>query len=219
MTLPSEGANMLQVAQGACFAAQGYEASSGASLKFDLATREIANNPLIAQNGDQELWRKLCALENPYLVRVIAPEWLTSTQAVGKYADIRAYTTVICDNQGQPSGCYPSAAAVGDQYGRTLDHLDPGSNTFAWCVSQESLSSDQFQGMLEANLFEGKALPVCPQSWLTANANVDHIADSKVWANRGSINAGFLVFEYLDKYIKGQTGHVQYNQCELLSSK
>lgn len=217
-TLPSQGANMLQVAQGACFAVQGYEASGG-SLKFELATREVAGNPLIPGNGDQELWRQLCALANPFLVREIVPHWREALDGVEKYAEVRAYSTVVCNSQGQPAGCYPRDAAVGDQYGRTLDSLDTSRNTFAWCVSQGNLSTEQFQSMLQTNQFEGKSFPACPQSWLTGVANVDHLADSKVWANRGAINAGFLVFDYLDKFIKGQTGHVQYNQCELLRSK
>lgn len=217
-TLPSQGANMLQVAQGACFAVQGYQAS-GESLKFELQTREIAENPLIAGNGDQELWRRLCALANPFLVREIVPEWLEATNSVKKYATVRAYSTVVCDAQGQPAGCYPKDAAVGDQYGRTLDHLDVSNNTFAWCVAQDALSAEQFQAMLQANQYQGKTFPICPPSWLSGVAAVDHIADSKVWANRGAINAGFLVFDYLDKFVKGQTGHVQYNQCELLPAK
>jgi len=38
----------------------------------------------------------------------------------------------------------------------------------------------------------------------------------KKWIAQGAINAGFLVFDYLDKFIKGESGHVQYDQCELL---
>jgi len=214
--LPAAGANMLQVAQGACLAVQGY-ATSLASLRFHFRTREILNNPLIAQNGDQELWRQACSLANPFIVRVIMPE-TTHDQGIKPDGSIKAIATTVCNSQGEPAPCYPMNALVGDQFGHTVAGLDPLHNTFAWCVGRGEASEDQAQALAQANLLDGKPLPICPASWEREVATVDHLADSALWANRGAINAGFLVFDFLDKFAKGETGHVQYNQCELLPS-
>jgi mono/diheme cytochrome c family protein len=217
VVLTAKGANMLQVAQGACFAVQGYS-TDGSSLEFDFLTREISKNPLIPQNGDRELWQRACALANPFIVRAIVPR--ISDGNLMPDGAISAYATTVCDSQGQPAGCYPIAAPVGDQHGETVAGLDPTTNSFAWCVSRGfgSISDEKLQAFAQTYLLNGKPLAICPASWETANTTVDHLAASKVWADRGAINAGFLVFDFLDKFIKGEMGHVQYNQCELLTS-
>ena len=215
--LPAKGANMLQVAQGACLAVQGYGGDNILPPVFHFREREMSNNPLIPKNGDEELWRQLCALANPFVVRAIVPH-VASDGSLKNDGDISAFATTVCDGQGQPAPCYPSDAVVGDQHGETVSGLDPAHNTFAWCVSRGfgAISDDKLVAFAQANSVNGKPLPICPASWEAGVANIDHAAESKVWADRGAINAGFLVFDFLDKFIKGELKHVQYNQCELL---
>jgi len=218
--LPAVGANMLQVAQGACLAVQGYGSEALSPPVFHFRERSLTHNPLIALNGDQELWRQTCALANPLIVRAIAP-LVGNGGSLKDEGTISAFATKVCDSQGQPAPCYPMNAVVGDQHGETVTGLDPAQNTFAWCVSRSfgAISEDALQAFAQANLFNGKPLPICPASWEAGVAAVDHLAESKVWADRGAINAGFLVFDFLNKFIKGEMGHVQYNQCELLTAQ
>ncbi|HYQ47303.1 MAG TPA: hypothetical protein VER11_35275 [Polyangiaceae bacterium] len=217
--LSATGANMLQVAQGACLAVEGYAGEKGTPPVFHFRERELKNNPLIPLNGDQELWQRICALANPLIVRAITPRLDADGNPLDDGA-LRAYATPVCDSQGQPTPCYPRDAAVGNQFGETVSSLDPASNTFAWCLSSGfgSISAEKLQAFAQANLHDGKPLPICPASWEASVTTIDHLADSKVWANRGAINAGFLVFDFLDKFIKGEMGHVRYNECELLTS-
>jgi len=189
-------ANMLEVAQLACRAvlAQG--------IPFDL-TKGLpeldGHSSLIAKNGDAELWTQLCSLHNSGRVHKIL--MLGQYSAIVEAAFLPA---TPCDQNGQPAPCYPLNAMVGDERGRIVEGLQPGNN-FPWCIDPSIPAGVTLDG----------TLPICPPSWNITPVDVDA---EFAWENRGAINAGFSVFKFLDKFIKGEIKHIGYDQCDLLTT-
>jgi len=207
--------NMLQAAQGACAAVLGSERTT---ISFDLGRRQVAadGDPLIHVNGDQELWRRVCSLGNAPMVRALRPTGDTSAVL------INTYPANICDDQQLPAHCFPSNAPVGNERGDIVAGLQAG-NLFPWCIldAYPPATSAHAQELAVSYAVNGKPLPICPADWtsvLPTTGDDDAVVEAvrKKWIAQGAINAGFLVFDYLDKFIKGESGHVQYDQCELL---
>ncbi len=205
-------ANMLQSAQGACKAAlgEGLGFQVGAGGNNLVADKD---NPLIATNGDLELWRHICGIGNSSMVRTISP---FKSEGGGQVKYV--YPATPCDAQGQPANCYPANATVGNQLGEIVQGLK-ADNAFPWCLDPGlGIFSDQeLTDYAAAHGVNGVPLPICPASWLANRPTAeDNAAYNVTWANRGAINAGFLVFEFLDTFIKGNIQHIGYDQCDLL---
>lgn len=203
-------ANMLQVAQYACQAALAQGLPIGVGPGADGLLRDKGNS-LIAVNGDMELWRRLCSLGNTIMVRAVNP----TLNGDGNIFNV--YAATPCDTQGQPANCY--SGPVGNQSGQIVPSLD-ANNTFPWCLDPTigtPYNAQQIQDYAANHLINGQPLPVCPTDWITHKpATEDHDAQVLNWTNRGAINAGFSVFEFLDAFIKGDIQHVGYDQCEML---
>jgi hypothetical protein len=71
---------------------------------------------------------------------------------------------------------------------------------------------------------DGHPLPLCPDELFPTGMAVKNPLQDRVfgavldqWATRGAINAGFSVFLYLDRALKGEVKRApDYDHCELL---
>ena len=109
---------------------------------------------------------------------------------------------------------------MGDQRGNIEPSLDP-SNQFPWClVTDPTVDPDGslLQAFAHQYAFNGQDLPICPddigQPWAYDFKDGKQLG----WQNSGAINAGLSVFEFLDKFIKGEIPHIGYDECEKLSA-
>jgi len=211
-------ANMLQVAQNLCLGVGLLGVQAPRFQPAELSREELADSHvytgLITKNGDAELWKKLCTIDNPAPIRV---------------------STVIDVSSGEPSlfprkeefyrpQAYPPNQAVGNEYGGVEPNLTP-ENAMPWCVRlpTDPILVAWLQGQKGS---DGKPLPVCPTGLLVeANRFATDLDPSSQpvytelnrWAARGAINAGFAVFLFLDELVgKGQERAPRYNECELL---
>jgi mono/diheme cytochrome c family protein len=181
--------------------------------------------PLIDQNGDAELWLRLCALGNRPVVRVPLLVWSAGT------------TTSDLQVQGNGShywgDVYPANAPVMDQRGRVTNGIAP-DNVFPICIRKPTDATEfmNADAWLSSHKVNGNRVPYCPaelfpsgspdmyklQYGTDVNNNPDFI-DAKKWAARGAINAGMAVFLYLDEVERGMTQIVPgYDQCDKLAS-
>lgn len=167
---------------------------------------------LIEENGDAELWQRVCSYGNVPIVRVIS-----------FFADT---SNVIFSPTHYRGDAYPAGAPVGDHLGYTKTGLDPKTNFFPWCIDAETFPS-RAQAYIDDNaqFFKG-GVPVCPSGFRTVE-NQLAAEDAEVWATRGAINAGFAVFVFLEAMTKGQLmvdgttkpfKPVRYDECQLLGT-
>lgn len=203
-------ANMLQVAQAACFATLGW------GRPFNLESNRQVNrraSSLIIENGDAELWSTVCGLKNPHPLHRIFFTNVTNGINIGTAQVLEEFDPVVgCDADGQPSGCYPADALVGDQLGRIVVGLH-ADNTYPWCLSRSAVQDiAQLEAFAAANPVDGKPLPICP----LAVGVVEDLDALERWQNRGAINAGLVVSTFLDQFVSGKAPHVLYDQCEKL---
>lgn len=202
-------ANMLQVAQAACDSVLGF----GLPFRLQDSRRvDRSLSSLIVKNGDAELWSQVCGLHNPQPLHRI---YFTDTHPPlekGKANVLAEFDPVVgCDASGQPSGCYPANAPIGDQFGRIVDGLHEG-NSFPWCLSRSVPDVSVLEAFAAENAVDGKPLPICP-----LGIGVAEDLDAMVrWKNRGAINAGLAVDTFLDQFITGKVPHILYDQCEKL---
>ena len=144
-TAPSP--NMLELAQELCLHTLLAADSDVRTVEhlFEYGTIDWSSNTaLIGQNGDSDLWLKLCSLNNRPVVRVLAPidgiwEKFTTPALVQISPDNLFWGTG--DATGTP---YPADAPVLDQLGRVVDGSSfipqadqpAPANTFPVCVQQ-----------------------------------------------------------------------------------
>jgi mono/diheme cytochrome c family protein len=170
------------------------------------------NNVLIPSNGDAELWLKLCSLNNPPPIRILALKSgaLTFQSYVVDSSQALSLDLTPTMVSNDPN-VYPAGVPVGNESGGVDPSLD-AANEWPWCVSVP-------QAYLDAN----PGLPVCPDSALQAAQTCttmtggdcfDNAAANK-WAVHGAINAGMAVFLYV-KSIENTGPAPDYNQCNLL---
>ena len=192
-----------------------------ASGNFDLASGWPADKtPLIWTNGDALLWQRLCTLNNPAPVRAIRsnavpPKWDPSFR-IDPGANL---FTGIPNMVKSGSQGYPGGVTVGTERGTVADRIS-SDVAFPWCVAIETSERDKANTVLDNpdNYLQGKRLPVCPDELITSD-NRWTDADIRKWSYRGAINAGLVVFDYLDKIAKKQiVVQPRYDQCDLLSA-
>jgi mono/diheme cytochrome c family protein len=194
-------ANMLAAAQVACGVFTTYAGP------FDVTGRNgslfgyvAQGSQLIHSNGDAELWQSLCTLNNPPPVR-------------GVYV---SETSITLQEAYDPSA-FKSADRVGNHRGQLVTGLG-ADNLGPWCI-QKLLENGAPKPVVEKfrhdNAIGGEDLPYCPDGVEAHSWRFD--ADKKQrWATRGAINAGYAVFVYVDRVMKGLEKPIYYDQCELL---
>ncbi|HEY6561792.1 MAG TPA: hypothetical protein VI072_31195 [Polyangiaceae bacterium] len=193
--------NMLTVAQGLCRAVMDQD------WEFFFQYRKVGVAPkLIYKNGDAELWRRLCSVNNPLGVRMayvvdgeeirILPEVFVREDFVSRYPD-------------QPV-----------MNGRSLAPSLLPDNPLPWCIQTVPDDDIKRRELLHEFLREqlqSENVAYCPPDVATVPTLSDDASqsDKKAWAQRGAMNAGMSVFLYLNEIAKGrQTPEVPYNACD-----
>jgi hypothetical protein len=203
-------ANMLSVPLALCNAALPANISNFVPAKGDLDYSDSATykSPLIASNGDAELWWALCSLDNEAPpVRVVTPELKTSIEfkiATPFFGSLRH------------ASAYPAGAPVGDQRGR-IENGITAANTAPWCILRPSDPAvlQAVQSYWEEHASAGAEPPYCPDAFIEVETNWVTEQEAERWATRGAMNAGFSVFLYLDALAKGKIQRpVPHNRCE-----
>jgi mono/diheme cytochrome c family protein len=181
---------------------------AGGRIGFD-RQKTLEGRGLIAQNGDADLWRLLCTLDNPAPVRVVT--FLgTTPEMYNIHIDAGDYYTKLFDR-----AAYPASAPVGD--GADIVAGIRADNAAPWCVQADS---DTSFASYEASA--GRDLPRCPPELFATDAGGRPVSawsqqDANRWALRGAANAGIAVFLYLDAVGRGELQRVPaYDRCEEL---
>jgi mono/diheme cytochrome c family protein len=187
------------------------------------------NDGLIKENGDAEMWLRLCSVANLPPVRVLHPK-----KDGDNYPNRIDVPPIWVDNQFfiRP-GSYVSwadyqatGAAVGNEHGGVDADMEPPSatlkgNLWPWCVDPTGASDGQVQWIAQ------NALPLCPKVIVDKAEACLHgtrtdcygADDANDWAVRGAVNAGFSVFLYLRDFIEGKGAPPpDYDQCERLTT-
>jgi len=217
-----ENANMLQVARDLCAATLPQRESGRAKfnplqgridLNWDYTQKKLAEDelyvsPLIEENGDAELWKKLCAYANPPPVREVAVE-ADSLNSLASTTYV--YTTLYLPGTGAAAavgaGRYPMNMPVGDDHGVVQPRLEP-NNLFPWCLRDGANEHRYVNDPANAGKLPVGA-PFCPRGMTPMTQD-----EQATWALRGAINAGFAVFLYLDGVSKGVPSAPPYNRCD-----
>jgi mono/diheme cytochrome c family protein len=185
-------ANMLAAGVAACGFAlplrdTGVDAAVGSANRYALTA---GSTPLIASNGDAELWQRVCSLDNRPVVRAYAVAdgvWRTGSAANLYKADK-----------------YPPGAAIGDHLGKTVKWVESAENYFPWCIKPPFTQPAPPEPQL----------PVCPDAVLATDAYATEELED--WARRGAVNAGMAVFLYIDQVARGKFDPRRYDECEKL---
>jgi mono/diheme cytochrome c family protein len=155
---------------------------------------------LIANNGDAELWLKLCSVNNPPPVRVVPR---SGPAQVLIDPDPKIYGTGHVGDQ-RPF----DPTRIGSLTRYTPD--EPNPNLFPWCAGTDLSQADS-------------TVPACPfpadtETACGAKCWTDDRKDE--WATRGAINAGLAVYTYVDGLVKdlakGSPPKPTYDQCDRL---
>jgi mono/diheme cytochrome c family protein len=171
----------------------------------------LEKQQIIEDNGDAELWRRLCAFQNPRPVIVLnhLAQAITDNrtlQVVGRY---------------NPS-TFPSNAIVGNHHDGLTRGLTP-DNQFPWCLPAPKTDVEKARLADFVAMRGGRQLPICPEAWLANESNKWSNDDFTRWANNGAVNAGMAVFLYLDGLsrgaVQGKVALPAYDQCEACAER
>jgi mono/diheme cytochrome c family protein len=225
-------ANMLSQAKALCLGLLGPSYSDAAKGTPHLAVgdghgyldawKTSLNGRLIPQNGDAELWMRLCSLANP------PPVHLLKLDAVAPQLDVTPiqnaqFQLAIDGASGVAKGTllsasqYPPGVPVGNERG-DVDATLLSTNEWPWCVDDTGATAAQ-EAWLAA-----QSVPICPASVKMASHGCSLTPPTGAcfgndaanqWAVRGAINAGMAVFLYVQS-IEGSAPPPDYDQCEQL---
>jgi mono/diheme cytochrome c family protein len=205
-------ANMLDNAVGFCKDSLAFDLFADPSRRgpgfpqFD-APRGREPSALVSENGDAELWVRLCGIDNPPPIRVLRfyPE-----QFDQRFQVVSAYWREL-DGRAQ----FKPTDRFGDQRGSVNAGI-PASNVFPWCIQRpRSGGQDDLAGLGQVwrELGRPGEPPLCPDSLFIGAATGLEILrvapldqDDRrrdLWATRGAMNVGASVFLYLDALSKG----------------
>lgn len=177
---------------------------------------------LIYKNGDALLWEQVCAADNPPPVRAI--------RNVGENGSLQVNYNDFYDAQ-----VYPMDQPVVDQHGNVITGITE-TNYFPWCLRKPSSNAELAiadQWLASHPSANGKTIPYCPAVDSRGSPYIYPISASEFpggdallssdalnrWAVRGAINAGLMVFEYLDQLASGARSPTPaYDQCEQLGA-
>jgi mono/diheme cytochrome c family protein len=206
---PAQSANMLSTAQSLCGATLPITAGS---VNFDPTIGSFEHAPpLIWTNGDAEMWKRLCAVNNPPPVRALYAKWPSPVFQIRGDIDLYAPDK------------YPANALVGNDHGEVETGIR-ATNLSPWCVRRPAEATQQ---ALADAYVKANSLPYCPASLvppLVPPADSTPPGDTHLtkaaqndWATRGAINAGLAVFVYLDGLVRGTVPpKPSYDRCEQL---
>lgn len=231
--------NMLSNAVGFCQATLGIGPRRGAYLGFDHeiegpgfpeydARRNgsldfgFTESPLVAVNGDAELWLKACALGNPPPIRVVelGPCGLRPTDNQCKNDAPRFVITGAYWPDIDGEWVFPNETRFGDHRARVVEGLR-SDNLLPWCVKRpaDAVGVGALEAAWRAGPHPSEAPPYCPtglfQGYVDAAQNIEvhwlevqplSVPDPRrdAWATRGAMNVGASVFLYLDALSKGE---------------
>ena len=186
---------------------------------------------LIYSNGDAMLWGKVCSVDNPPPVRALSP---VSINAWAQDVPMLSFRTAY---DFYDSSVYPSDRPVVDQRGNVVKGIT-SDNYFAWCI-RPPVDPDDPNNANDSNLVaakqwiknnpapDGNLLPFCPYKdskgaqYITASGQGDpNLSVDKLnqWIVRGAVNAGLMVYLYLDQLTNGDIAPTPaYDQCSQLS--
>jgi mono/diheme cytochrome c family protein len=201
-------ANMLATAKNLCLSL--LPGPSVGAIKSNIMMQLFAGETaqtalaLIPENGDAELWMRLCSLDNPHPVWALS--WSGSGSSAGWF------------HQGYyPRALYPSSAPVMDARGQLRAGMTE-DNGFPWCaIKPLNLASlaEATAALERAPGASGAELPFCPEA-LTSTAQLTD-QDKEDWATRGAINAGLAAYVHVDRLASGMAQpSTPYDHCELL---
>src|SRR5205814_1976396 len=111
---------------------------------------------LILDNGDAELWERICNFDNPAPVRALA-------DGVGKWADGTKQLRITKFESFFDRAGYPAGEPVGNHLGQVSDAITD-DNRFPWCVI---LPADEDEAAVaKATTIGGRPIPICPSKLL-----------------------------------------------------
>jgi mono/diheme cytochrome c family protein len=219
---PPPDANMLATAQNLCKQALPIDTSAdptnvaASDFVFD-PKLGYAKTSLIHDNGDAELWTKLCAIDNPRPLRVLTAYWGSSPGTFHVRPNWDFYS---------PAN-YPANAPVGDARGHVVAGI-ADDNPVPWCLRvprnpQAAAVANAWVDDPAHYSSDGAPLPFCPKEVVPPSPDYPgadgHLSINELqrWGTRGAINAGFAVFVYLDQLMRGNVKpKPAYDHCELL---
>jgi mono/diheme cytochrome c family protein len=203
------------------------------------------NSSLLLQNGDAELWLRLCAIANQPPIHVLRAPVATTTQldlatGFGIEGNLLFDPTMSAAFALVDPSLYPAGATVGNERGGldsglvppTATNVLPGAtnpgNLWPWCFD-DNVNNLEDQSAWVTYIAENNLSGyICPSSVKTVSENcalnppVQPTGGScfgndraNQWAVRGAINAGMSVFLYVQS-IETTGPAPDYNQCELL---
>jgi mono/diheme cytochrome c family protein len=215
----TKSANMLSIAKGLCFHALG---RAGGSVNFDVDRGRLTGaarvSALVVDNGDAELWKSLCGLDNPFPVAVVQ----VKSEQWGQPATAGFVEQQPNVPHWYKRSSYPSTASIGDDHGNVVAGV-AADNRWPWCVVAPTSAADiAAADMYVAQHRAGKPFPYCPTAWLNDSAS-NAMSDDELeqWGLRGAITAGMSVFLYLDQLshdaLNGKGPQPGYDHCEQLT--
>jgi len=185
---------------------------------------------LIYKNGDALLWEQVCTANNPPPVRALKN---TNVWDLVYGGVPRTPALVVGDQDFFDSQVYPKDQPVVDQHGNVVTGITE-TNYFPWCLrkpSDDAALAAADQWLASHHSANGKTIPYCPALDSQNRRYIDPGngftgGDARLsfdvlnrWAVRGAINAGLMVFEYLDQLASGARSPTPaYDQCEQLGT-
>lgn len=197
------------------------------TFKLEPQKNYIVPSGVIIENGDADLWRRICTYENELPIRVVGPipSWSKLLQQSDKALSYgtdgtNAYVGLYRRRRQDGSEVYPSDAPVGNHRGLIQRGIQP-DNQAPMCVRRPT---DPAELALATPYVEAAKMVFCPVSMFETAADGSELhrltyEEMWNWARRGAINAGFAVFSYLDAFTKGEIGaQPAFDQCEQLGA-
>jgi mono/diheme cytochrome c family protein len=222
-TLPQSAisGNMLSAAKAICAQILQGAGTSGVTTWywtqgwFKLQTSEDGTTTLdnlallLPQNGDAEMWMRLCSFNNPPPVRVVQPDWTSTPVGQQVSGDVFYLIDPVA---------YGTSLGAGNQNAFEASQVAPlnSTNLLPWCVLDDGTPG-------VAAFLAQAGLPPCPSFAMnisTCGSSCWTSDDIDRWATRGAVNAGLAVFTYVDSLVKtlaaGGSPPPTYDSCEQL---
>jgi mono/diheme cytochrome c family protein len=206
-------ANMLSTAKVLCQQLFGGEDQEVFNPDQGVASLVDLMPAFINQNGDAQTWFRLCTMNHPSPVHVIAVGW----DSTHMHPD-HLYVPAASDTMGlaltspmllDPTS-FPAGQPVGNVAGTTdMDGLHP-DNLWPWCVGP-TLANEGTNVAPATAYAQAHNWPICP-----TGVSTWAVPDAQRWAVRGAMNAGISVFLYVHNLEAKSAPDPDYNQCELL---
>jgi hypothetical protein len=211
-------ANMLSAAQSLCKQTLPIEPdpSQSTTYVFDPTIGDVAKTALIRNNGDYELWKRLCSIDNRPPLRALMSVWNGQTPAFLVRPSYDFY----------PTDAYPADAPVADSHAQVVLGVHD-DNVSPWCLRKpldpvRAARAAAWVADTANYSASGQPLPFCPEQVVPASDDYPATGDGHLttdvlhaWGTRGSINAGLAVFLYLDAVARGTVApKPPYDQCE-----